>query len=146
MDKIVHNGRNEVLCDKIRIKPSRKRTMVRRVVSYVRNPIVYKSRRNPHIAGFYRNLIVTSTIYTYELHPKAIGCSVHFYTFRKLGLFYLFVRYYLTFYFDINIFVQRHTCSRRYKLTDNNIFLDTDKRVNLTLDSSICENLCCLLE
>ena len=44
------------------------------------------------------------------------------------------------------ILVSLHTCTSRYKLTNDNIFFKTDKWVNLTINSCISKNLCCLLE
>ena len=47
---------------------------------------------------------------------------------------------------DFDVLITLHTCTGRDELTNNNIFLKTDKRINLSINSSVCENLCCLLE
>ena len=47
---------------------------------------------------------------------------------------------------NINLSEYIHTCTGRNKLTDNNIFLKTDKRVALAFDSRIGKDSCCFLE
>ncbi len=56
-------------------------------------------------------------------------------------LFYFFVVNFFAVDSNINIFIHTHTCTGRDKFTDDNIFLETDKWVNLALDSCICKNL-----
>lgn len=45
-----------------------------------------------------------------------------------------------------NVTVFSHTCSCRNQFTDNDVLFQTDQVVNLTFDSSLSQNLGCLLE
>ena len=48
--------------------------------------------------------------------------------------------------FNLYACISLHTCTGRNKLTDNNIFLKSEKMVNLTTNSSLCKRSCCFLE